>query len=87
MIQCPPSGPVEKDDSFWLGSLGSSGDIQNSLSLYNVHFFMFMGWDGGIINTMLHMVKSDRGQNRGCACRCSYLSEIWFASSFENQMF
>jgi len=27
---------------------------------------MFIGWDGGIINTMLlHMVKSDRGQNRG----------------------
>jgi hypothetical protein len=46
-----------------------------------------MGWDGGTINTMIHMVKSDRGQNRGCPCRCSYLSEIWFASSFENQMF
>ncbi len=67
--------------------IGPSGDIQNSLSLYNVHFFMFMGWDGGIISTMLHMVKSYRGQNRGCACRCSYLSEIWFASSFENKIF
>jgi hypothetical protein len=67
--------------------IGPSCDIQNSLSLYNVHFFMFMGCDGGIINTMLHMVKSCRGQNRGRACRCSYLSEIWFASSFENQTF
>jgi len=69
MIQCPPSGPVEEDDSFWLGThydWCKLRAIQNSLSLYNVHFFMFMGWDGGIINTMLlHMVKSDRGQNRG----------------------
>jgi hypothetical protein len=37
----------------WPSTMSSQGgDILSSISLYAVYLFIFMGWDGGITNTL-----------------------------------